>query len=215
LESPARGCSGSKCFYAPGFAVQGRCARAPSPASTSPFPFDIFYWLHTSFFLTSFSLYICYLASYQLSTIAPSTGSATLNCFLFFSMSLEPGQIAHLTQMFTCNSIRCTHTPRGKRTHMKAHAGTLMFLCANGISSLGFRVQGLGKQKQVSGSRVHLSGCERHFHALLNDTEGLFRSIFRAFQDDFVVNLQSREEHQLSPPHNIHYLWSVRARANL
>jgi hypothetical protein len=33
LESPARRCSGSKCFCAPGFAVQGRSSRAPSPAS--------------------------------------------------------------------------------------------------------------------------------------------------------------------------------------
>jgi hypothetical protein len=33
LESPARGCSGSKCFCAPGFAVQERSSRAPSPAS--------------------------------------------------------------------------------------------------------------------------------------------------------------------------------------
>ena len=35
LESHARGCSGSKFFYAPGPAVQGRSSRAPSPARPS------------------------------------------------------------------------------------------------------------------------------------------------------------------------------------
>ena len=35
LASPARGCSGSKFFCAPGPAVQGRSSRAPSPARPS------------------------------------------------------------------------------------------------------------------------------------------------------------------------------------
>ncbi len=35
LESPARGCSGSKFLCAPGPAVQGRSSRAPSPARPS------------------------------------------------------------------------------------------------------------------------------------------------------------------------------------
>ena len=35
LGSPARGCSGSKFFCAPGSAVQGRSSRAPSPARPS------------------------------------------------------------------------------------------------------------------------------------------------------------------------------------
>jgi len=35
LESPARGCSGSKFFCASGPAVQGRSSRAPSPARPS------------------------------------------------------------------------------------------------------------------------------------------------------------------------------------
>ena len=35
LASPARGCSGSKFFCAPGTAVQGKSSRAPSPARPS------------------------------------------------------------------------------------------------------------------------------------------------------------------------------------
>ena len=147
MESPARGCSGSKCFYAPGFAVQGRCARAPSPASTSPFPFDIFYWLHTSFFLTSFSLYICYLASYQLSTIAPSTGSATLNCFfVFFNVVRTRADSPSHTNVYLQLDPMHAYAKGKKDTHESTRRHFNVSVCE---WHLQFRVQGLGKQKQV------------------------------------------------------------------